>query len=118
MRRGTGSQPGARTASLLAAVAALFLYCPAGAVEVPRFEEHHAGEQILRQLRICAAFDILHLTSIEDAGRAVGADHQRIATAALELMAARQLCREGRFGESMEIHTRLIVEQPSAGWFR
>ena len=88
----------------------------AGALSTPPPTE--PGSPSIRQLQTCAAFDLYHVTSIEDAGRTFAGDHDGIAAAAFQVLAARQLCRDGHVGQAFDMYSRIAVEEPSARWLR
>jgi hypothetical protein len=73
---------------------------------------------VVEHLRICAAFDLLHVTSIEDAGRVVLPDHDRLAARAIQVIAARRLCREGAFEQALDLYSRMPVEGASTRWLQ
>lgn len=121
MRRHTLGQRRAAAwlAAILAAVPAGSAISFESAASVsPGAAELEPGREAGSELKICAAFDLHHLTMIEDAGGAVGVDHERIAEAAGQIIAARRLCRAARFGDALEIYTRVAAEEPSARWLR
>ena len=102
--------------SCIVAAGALCWPDAAGAIGKP--PPTQLGAPSHRQLQTCAAFDLYHVTRIEDAGRAFGADHDEIAAAAFQVLAARQLCRDAHVGQALDIYSRIAVEEPSARWLR
>ena len=72
----------------------------------------------MRGLQACAALDLHQLTLIEEAGAVVGADHDAIAEVGWQILAARRLCREARFGEALDTYTRLATEELAVRWLR
>lgn len=110
-------RPLARIASyLLVMVVSLLPHAPLSAAERPDTAGNSHGNTTLPQHRACAAFDLLLLTSIEDAS--AGPNQDAIADASFHVIDARRLCRDNRFGEAMDIYTRIVVEHPSERWLR
>jgi hypothetical protein len=66
----------------------------------------------------CAAFDLLHLTSIEDAGSRPSADHDAIAATAFRLLEARTQCRQGYIAEALDLYSRIAVDGPFERFLR
>lgn len=117
MRRHFIARTMARSAVLLVLLGGLLvLQVRVAAAEQADAMGHAPRDTPLPQLRACAAFDLLLLTSIEDAG--AGPDQDAVADAAFDVIDARRLCSANRFGEALEIYTRIVVEHPSEKWFR
>lgn len=72
----------------------------------------------LSDLRACAAFDLHHVTNLEDHGGAGELDPEAMAEAFLAVVRARGLCRAGRAGEGLALYADLPLAPPRARRFR
>lgn len=106
-RSGPVRVPTSGLALIIGLAAAPALSAPAG-----------EGPATLGELRACAAFDLHHVTNLEDHGGAGELEPEAMAEAFLALVRARTLCRAGRAGEGLAIYADLPLAPPRARRFR
>lgn len=73
-----------------------------------------AQEQTRTLAKECATKDVAVVTLIEDHGAAGDVSADRLGKAALTMLDARMVCREGRVGEALALYESILDLKPAA----